>query len=62
MAAYELIEDRNAVYKATKPTTLIADNAWNAGIVLGKPIAVPKSKELTQTSERPILGTEFCCQ
>ncbi len=46
MAAYELIEDRNAVYKETKPTTLIADNAWNAGIVLGKPIALARSVEL----------------
>lgn len=46
MAAFELIEDRNAVYKETHPTTLIADNAWNAGIVLGKAVAVPKSMEL----------------
>lgn len=46
MAAYELIEDRHAVYKETKPTTLIADNAWNAGIVLGKAVAVPKSMNL----------------
>jgi 2-keto-4-pentenoate hydratase len=46
MPAFELIEDRNAVYKETQPTTLIADNAWNAGIVLGKPISVPASKEL----------------
>ncbi|MEZ5850989.1 MAG: fumarylacetoacetate hydrolase family protein [Hyphomicrobiaceae bacterium] len=36
MAAFELIEDRNAVYKETKAYTLIADNAWNAGIVLGR--------------------------
>jgi 2-keto-4-pentenoate hydratase len=46
MPAYELIEDRNAVYKETRPTTLIADNAWNAGIVLGKPVTVPKTKDL----------------
>ncbi|MGE0767439.1 MAG: 2-keto-4-pentenoate hydratase [Hyphomicrobiaceae bacterium] len=46
MPAFELIEDRNAVYKETRPTTLIADNAWNAGIVLGKPMAVPASLEL----------------
>jgi 2-keto-4-pentenoate hydratase len=46
MPAYELIEDRNAVYKETRPATLIADNAWNAGIVLGKPVAVSRSKEL----------------
>jgi 2-keto-4-pentenoate hydratase len=52
MAAYELIEDRNAVYKETKPTTLIADNAWNAGIVLGKPVAIPKSVELNSLTGR----------
>jgi 2-keto-4-pentenoate hydratase len=46
MPAFELIEDRNAHYKTTKAYTLIADNAWNAGIVLGKPVAVPASQEL----------------
>lgn len=46
MPAFELIEDRNAVYKETQAKTLIADNAWNAGIVLGKPISVPRSMEL----------------
>jgi 2-keto-4-pentenoate hydratase len=52
MPAFELIEDRNAVYKETKPTTLIADNAWNAGVVLGKAISVPKSKELNGITGR----------
>ena len=46
MAAYELIEDRNAVYKETSALSLIADNAWNAGIVLGTPVKVAASKEL----------------
>lgn len=46
MPAYELIEDRNAIYKETRPTTLIADNAWNAGIVLGTPVSVPPSLDL----------------
>jgi len=35
MAAFELIEDRNAHYKSTNALSLIADNAWNAGVVLG---------------------------
>jgi 2-keto-4-pentenoate hydratase len=35
MAAFELIEDRHAVYKSTSALSLIADNAWNGGIVLG---------------------------
>ncbi len=33
--AFELVEDRHAVHRETKATSLIADNAWNAGIVHG---------------------------
>ncbi len=46
MAAFELIEDRNADYKTSKATTLISDNAWNAGIVLGAPTKVSPGLEL----------------
>jgi 2-keto-4-pentenoate hydratase len=46
MPAFELIEDRRAVYRDTKPLSLIADNAWNAGIVLGPDIALPPDLEL----------------
>ena len=35
MAAFELIEDRGADYKTSKALSLIADNAWNGGIVIG---------------------------
>ncbi len=35
MPAFELIEDRNADYKLAKAPSLIADNCWNAGVVLG---------------------------
>ncbi|HSP24639.1 MAG TPA: fumarylacetoacetate hydrolase family protein [Saliniramus sp.] len=34
--ALELIEDRNADYAALDMFTLVADNSWNAGIVLGE--------------------------
>jgi 2-keto-4-pentenoate hydratase len=37
--AFELIEDRHAVYKNTNALSIIADNCWNAGIVLGKAVA-----------------------
>jgi len=39
MAAFELIDDRNADYAQFAPhiLTVIADNAWNGGIVLGPP-------------------------
>ncbi len=33
--AIEIIDDRNADYGALEVRSLIADNAWNAGIVLG---------------------------
>jgi 2-keto-4-pentenoate hydratase len=33
--AMEIIDDRNADYGALEVLSLIADNAWNAGIVLG---------------------------
>jgi len=44
--AFELIEDRNAVYRETDARTLLADKAWNAGVVLGKERAFPKDREL----------------
>jgi 2-keto-4-pentenoate hydratase len=46
MAAYELIEDRNAVYKGSDARTLIADNSWNGGVVLGKGVPVPAGSDL----------------
>lgn len=46
LPAFELIEDRRAEYKKTRAFSLIADNAWNAGIVLGEPVTVPKGMEL----------------
>ena len=44
--AFELIEDRNAVYKGSDARTLIADDAWNGGIVLGNSVAVPLERDL----------------
>ncbi len=35
MPAFELVEDRNADYKSTSALSMIADNCWNAGIVVG---------------------------
>jgi 2-keto-4-pentenoate hydratase len=46
MPAFELIEDRNAVYKECAALTLIADNAWNAGIVLGPAVPPPAGHDL----------------
>jgi 2-keto-4-pentenoate hydratase len=41
MAAFELIEDRAADYKSCRALSLIADNAWNGGIVIGAAVPAP---------------------
>jgi 2-keto-4-pentenoate hydratase len=46
MPAFELIEDRNADYKSSKALSLIADNAWNGGIVLGAGKPLPAGLDL----------------
>ena len=38
MPAFELVEDGNADYKALDAFTLVAQNAWNGGVVLGAPV------------------------
>jgi 2-keto-4-pentenoate hydratase len=45
MAAFELIEDRGADYNTTKALSLIVDNAWNGGVVIGNP-AEPQAGNL----------------
>lgn len=37
MPAFELVDDRHAIYRETSALSLISDNAWNAGIVLASP-------------------------
>ncbi len=37
MAAFELIEDRNADYTHTEAASLIVENCWNGGVVIGTP-------------------------
>jgi 2-keto-4-pentenoate hydratase len=46
LPAFELIEDRNADYGAIDAFSIIADNAWNAGIVLGAPISAWRGVDL----------------
>jgi 2-keto-4-pentenoate hydratase len=41
MPAFELIEDRNADYARTEATSLIVENCWNGGVVVGAPNPVP---------------------
>ena len=58
MAAFELIEDRNAVYKETDARTLIVDAAWNAGIVIGDSLPVPPQMELNGIQGRLLVNGE----
>ena len=39
-AAFELVDDRGADYGALDAKSLVADNSWNEGIVLGAPVAL----------------------
>jgi 2-keto-4-pentenoate hydratase len=41
MPAFELIEDRHADYATTEATSLIVENCWNGGVVIGTPKAIP---------------------
>ena len=45
--AFEVIEDRAADYKALSIPGLVADNSWNAGMILGE------SRPLIDLSDRP---------
>jgi 2-keto-4-pentenoate hydratase len=56
MPAYELIEDRNAVYKETRATSLIADNAWNGGVVLGPETAPPPASAFDKRAGRLVVN------
>ncbi len=59
MPAFELIEDRKADYKATNALSLIADNCWNAGIVLGADVPFAPGRPLAGTrGELKINGGE----
>jgi 2-oxo-3-hexenedioate decarboxylase/2-keto-4-pentenoate hydratase len=52
MPAFELIEDRNADYKATSALSMIADNCWNAGIVVGPDVPFDPDRPPVETLGR----------
>jgi 2-keto-4-pentenoate hydratase len=58
MPAFELIEDRRADYKRTQALSLIADNSWNAGVVLGAEIPFGPARPLTGLSGRLVINGE----
>ncbi len=46
MPAFELIEDRKADYKSCQALSMIADNCWNAGVVLGAETALDPARSV----------------
>jgi 2-keto-4-pentenoate hydratase len=58
MPAFELIEDRNANYSATDAYSLIVDNCWNGGVVIGAPLQKSVA-ELIGLSGKLAIGGEI---
>ncbi len=46
MPAFELIDDRRAVYRDTEALSMIADNCWNGGVVIGAPTPIRDGLDL----------------
>jgi 2-keto-4-pentenoate hydratase len=52
MPAFELVEDGNADYKTLDAFTLVAQNAWNGGVVLGSPVTAWRDVDLENSVTR----------
>jgi 2-keto-4-pentenoate hydratase len=52
MPAFELVEDGNADYKSLDAFTLIAQNTWNGGVVLGAPVTTWRDVDLERATTR----------
>jgi len=52
MPAFELVEDGNADYKTLDAFTLVAQNAWNGGVVLGAPVTDLRGVDLESAVTR----------
>jgi len=52
MPAFELVEDGDADYKALDAFTLVAQNTWNAGVVLGAPVTSWRDVDLERAVTR----------
>jgi 2-keto-4-pentenoate hydratase len=55
MPTYELIEDRNAVYTECNAVSMIVENCWNGGVVLGAPKPVT-AKDIVGVTGRQTLN------
>ena len=56
MPAYELIEDRNAVYTETNAVSMIVENCWNGGVVIGDPKSVAPKDIIGVTGRQTLNG------
>jgi 2-keto-4-pentenoate hydratase len=52
LPAFELVEDGDADYKTLDAFTLIAQNTWNGGVVLGPPVAAWRTVDLENAVTR----------
>ena len=59
MPAYELIEDRNAVYTETQAISMIVENCWNGGVVIGAPKAVKPDAIIGVTGRQTLNGKQI---
>jgi 2-keto-4-pentenoate hydratase len=56
MPAYELIEDRNAVYTQTNAVSMIIENCWNGGVVIGALKAITPKDIVGVTGRQTLNG------
>ena len=56
MPAYELIEDRNAVYTESNAVSMIVENCWNGGVVIGAPKPVAPKDIIGVTGRQTLNG------
>jgi 2-keto-4-pentenoate hydratase len=56
MPAYELIEDRNAVYTQTNAVSMIVENCWNGGVVIGASPRPVKPQDIIGVTGRQTLN------
>jgi 2-keto-4-pentenoate hydratase len=52
MPAFELVEDGDADYTTLDAFTLVAQNTWNGGVVLGEPVVAWRELDLAQARTR----------
>src|SRR6202171_1884868 len=62
MPAFELVEDGDADYKTLDAFTLVAQNAWNGGVVLGAAVTFWRALELETAVTRAWLNDEAAGQ